>query len=986
MNPLQYQCTDVSRRQCRRRRQRKSNARITKSNTSATMLSSAAVTAMLLLAPLPSTATASKSNLRSPNKQQQHHRNTASYPFLPSWTSETCTSTRPAESWETSHPSLEACCAGHFAWKTDACVAAGKLKLNSDNDGSSNSYPYLPDWGLGSCTNARPAKSWETGSSMLKICCEANFHNTVDDCVALGGGTLQDDAALFSSTTVAPPTNNLQFAPPAVIWWFPQWQSTSCTIDDDDTPAPEYMQNDPENQMSPTFKACCETHFKVSGEVQTCLDNSIVNAVPTRPPAVDNDMSTIPVDLSVYYYPKYTKNKCVVNGMTAPEYMQSDPIVYMSKSASECCEVQFPLNVEQCWKRSGVVVVNDSGSGGTNDGGTDTSNNDAMFNAARYQDHYYPNFQTMGCVNENDAPSYMKEDPGAFFFTTIELCCRSENYELDYQTCVENSVDSNGGESGENADDDMGQNSSQVETYVPQLVIGFSGRMYFQNVFIPSSNQANMVVVRDAIIRAVKSSLSRGYNVMKIEAKYFDGVNLIGIRRRRLSGESLEEESEFGFHPRELARMQMFSFDLTISTDCSRACAQDVSTSGREASFTIGEYFEDSIKDGTVYHALKSDMESQGLIGPFYSASLNDGNLMYESAVLDMLTYTFEPTPLESSKPSVEPSSSPTRSPSASPSDPPTKWKSSNPTNSPTSAPTPGFKFYPDYSLGTCKADGKHSEFEFNFFDSLEECCNFPWLVKENCLQLGGRYTKMPTMLPTSKPSMAPSRSPTKSPSSSPSQHPTRKQVSAPVTQAPVTGNSTPSPSREPVGGCTNLYHMDTEGNVDTCTNSLTYPSAWDNVQVVHMHLFATAQACCDAKFSTASDCHVVNVCEDDTTTENSSPTGTTSTAAPPSPTATCGNLGYHVNLEKDGSCTDDNNIVAEWLPQMYFTTGEACCDKFIPGECNIVKTCSSDAATTVSATPPPVSSPSGGTPACDAKFHISIINGAQGTCTSEFL
>jgi hypothetical protein len=39
-----------------------------------------------------------------------------------------------------------------------------------------------------------------------------------------------------------------------------------------------------------------------------------------------------------------------------------------------------------------------------------------------------------------------------------------------------------------------------------------------------------------------------------------------------------------------------------------------------------------------------------------------------------------------------------------------------------------------------------------------------------------------------------------------------------------------------------------------------------------------------------------------------------------------------------------------------------------------------------VSATPPPVSSPSGGTPACDAKFHISIINGAQGTCTSEFL
>jgi hypothetical protein len=192
-------------------------------------------------------------------------------------------------------------------------------------------------------------------------------------------------------------------------------------------------------------------------------------------------------------------------------------------------------------------------------------------------------------------------------------------------------------------------------------------------------------------------------------AKNFDGIDLSGLRKLQVQqGQPVEltglRHASQGQGDRELGKMQVFSFIISFSIECGPECGRDGKVYGRQESLKIAELFDDAVQDESMFEFLKTSMDEQGLIGPFYSASLSDGVLLYEKAEIDMRGTTFSPTlqpsNVPSSQPSYFPSSPPSKKPSAHPtlhptSAPPTKLPSNSPTLS--SSPTEAivYQFYP---------------------------------------------------------------------------------------------------------------------------------------------------------------------------------------------------------------------------------------------------------------------------------------------------
>lgn len=586
------------------------------------------------------------------------------YPYVPSWSADTCTATRPAESWEASSSTLADCCSKSFGWQVEDCVIKGQVLAaqQADEDDEPVKYKYVPDWTSKTCSNnSPPPNEWVKQYATLMECCSTNFDWVLDDC--LGDEAPQDEGGELD---------------PNRSYWYPHSFSTKCLLHSDSNPAPNYMLQDPDNEMYPTFKTCCQSNFPQ--DVKECKSASRLDTPPTRPPAADSTLVVVPISFVKYYYPRYTENKCLYNGEEAPNYMKNDPITYLSLSIDECCSVQFPLNTQDCMYNSGALEEGQQGDG---------------FLEERWKDHYYPLFSKIGCINDNAFDEYMKDSPSTFFFTTIALCCNSDNFESgDYDMCLENSVNVNTLPD----EGDMEQHNDQVdEKKVPFLTLDFGGRLYFQNVFIPSSNRANMLAVKNAILFAVESVFQA--SMYKIEAtvgKNFDGIDLSGLRRlsQDEQGHGLRHLSQ-GHQQRELGKMQLFSFLISFTMECGSVCGRDGKVYGRQQSLKIAELFDDAIQDGSLYETLKTSMDNQGLIGPFYSASLSDGVLLYEKAEIDMNGSTFSPTIHPSTKPSIQPSYEPSSMPSDSPTDHPIKPPTTSPTSS--SSPTEAivYPFYP---------------------------------------------------------------------------------------------------------------------------------------------------------------------------------------------------------------------------------------------------------------------------------------------------
>ena len=110
-----------------------------------------------------------------------------------------------------------------------------------------------------------------------------------------------------------------------------------------------------------------------------------------------------------------------------------------------------------------------------------------------------------------------------------------------------------------------------------------------------------------------------------------------------------------------------------------------------------------------------------------------------------------------------------------------------------TPVPTPPsmHKYYPDLEKKTCIADGKHGAYQPNLYDTLEECCEFPWLEsKSECIEIAGSMsTPLPTQIPTHSPSTF---NPTSAdPTSRPTLEPSEKTTQVP-THTPTSSEKSP--------------------------------------------------------------------------------------------------------------------------------------------------------------------------------------------------
>jgi hypothetical protein len=219
-----------------------------------------------------------------------------------------------------------------------------------------------------------------------------------------------------------------------------------------------------------------------------------------------------------------------------------------------------------------------------------------------------------------------------------------------------------------------------------------------------------MIAVKDAILFAIEGVFqSSQYKIDATVAKNFDGIDLSGLRRLQDQQDQSVELTglRHSFQHqgvRELGKMQVFSFLITFTIECGAACGRDGKVYGRQESLKIAELFDDAVQDESMFNSLKTSMDEQGLIGPFFSASLSDGVMLYEKAEIDMRGATFSPTVqpshVPSNQPSYFPSSSPSKKPSARPTLHPTSARPTKvPSNSPTlsSSPTEAivYQFYP---------------------------------------------------------------------------------------------------------------------------------------------------------------------------------------------------------------------------------------------------------------------------------------------------
>jgi len=395
-------------------------------------------------------------------------------------------------------------------------------------------------------------------------------------------------------------------------------------------------------------------------------------------------------------------------------------------SKRDCCAEHFPNEISECKKNS------PNKPGETDEDQQQEIDEKVQANPARFKYHYFPSFGTVACLRNTymDAPDYMLDSPDSFLFLSMDICC-SVSFDIEYRDCVRNSKLAE-------IEEPYGEDMLDDTLKEPHLLLKFGGKLYFRNVFIPSSTPKNMRIIRDAVLHAVKVNMEP-FVVVQMVGVNFDGVDLVGLddflagsRQRQLANweedimwEVTKQETDStddivpsvdvssSSYTRKLQRMQLYRFTMAISMPCDRSCIIDMSSAGRSASFDISDVFDDAMHDNSIFVTLSQDMEGMGLIGPFSGATLDEGFLQYDGVEWDKM-YTWTPTI------SPKPTDKPTKRPTASRK--PTKKPTRRPTGGPTDRPTRTNPYYPDGISGTCLKDGKQSEFQFSLYDSLEEC------------------------------------------------------------------------------------------------------------------------------------------------------------------------------------------------------------------------------------------------------------------------
>jgi hypothetical protein len=371
-----------------------------------------------------------------------------------------------------------------------------------------------------------------------------------------------------------------------------------------------------------------------------------------------------------------------------------------------------------------------------------------------------------------------------------------------------------------------------------------------------------------------------------------------------------------------MAGTLLLKYAVVIPTKCDTQCQSNLNTHLGQVNFNaINQAFKTTVTAGYFGLTLKQEGEASGLFKDGISPMASAADLSYRFAVKsEGLTWT----------PTLSPTNSPIIPPSKSPSEAPSPFPTAS------SSPT-GSTYYPDYVNHVCKNDDGYGEWEINFFKSLEECCSFPWIDHDTCMEYSF----------TTKPTQKPSRKPSRQPSNHPTPQPTKK-------------NQTPKPTEKVVSnsaGAGEVYYPDlalgvcksdgNHGNIpyqfsnpeDCCTNNYMdynecmayanptqyYPDIYEgNCRVVDgsegtlMYIFDSAEKCCSNGWMVYDECMASTLGSGATPEPTHSPSNAPSRKpvgrSPP---------GNYYPLFSEGYCKSDGQHANS---AYVFTSAEKCC------------------------------------------------------------
>ena len=151
-----------------------------------------------------------------------------------------------------------------------------------------------------------------------------------------------------------------------------------------------------------------------------------------------------------------------------------------------------------------------------------------------------------------------------------------------------------------------------------------------------------------------------------------------------------------------------------------------------------------------------------------------------------------------------------------------------------------------------------------------------------------------------------------------------------------------------------------------TCTNSPSYPPAWDKYPESRAHFFfQNAEECCNTRF--LEECNVVDVLSDEEPGENEK--GLDS----------CTECTWHESITDGQTCTNSPSYPPAWdeYPEsrayLFFQNAEDCCNMRFPEECNVVDVLSDEE---------PEENEKGLDSCTECTWHESITDGQ--TCTNS--
>mmetsp|Transcript_21373 Transcript_21373/g.43482 ORF Transcript_21373/g.43482 Transcript_21373/m.43482 type:complete len:523 (+) Transcript_21373:702-2270(+) len=184
--------------------------------------------------------------------------------------------------------------------------------------------------------------------------------------------------------------------------YYPDWTTNTGCLNDG--MEPQYMTDNPTTFMHDTLASCCSSNF--IWMYDDCMLNSGGGGVvTTTAPGIGN------------YYPDWVTRDTCVNDGNEPDYMSTNPEVWMHVTLESCCSRNYLWDYDNC--------IGGGGGGGV-----------ATTVVPPSAGLYYPDWENTDiCLNDGNEPAYMSSNPTAWMLETLFACCE-KYYSWKQDACM----------------------------------------------------------------------------------------------------------------------------------------------------------------------------------------------------------------------------------------------------------------------------------------------------------------------------------------------------------------------------------------------------------------------------------------------------------------------------------------------------------------------------------------------------------------------